>query len=362
LSDESYIQLAIEIAKKGVGKVSPNPLVGAVIIKNDRIIGAGFHEKYGENHAEINAINSAKENLEGATLYINLEPCSHFGKTPPCVDQIIQKKIKRVVIGTLDMNPLTSGKGVKKLKAAGIEVKVGILEKECTSLNKAFFKYIIKKIPYISIKAAQTLDGKIADLNGGSKWISSASSRKYVHELRSKYDAVLVGSGTVKKDNPSLTVRLVEGRNPRRVILDTNLNLKTTYRIFSKNSDKNLIIITSVSSLGKNRKINKLRQLGAQIVFTKENENGQIDLKKAMEELAKIQISSILVEGGSEVITSLLEQKLYDDILVFISPKILGEGKPAIGSLGIKSIHKALQLNIERFEKIGDDLLIELKK
>jgi diaminohydroxyphosphoribosylaminopyrimidine deaminase / 5-amino-6-(5-phosphoribosylamino)uracil reductase len=260
------------------------------------------------------------------------------------------------------MNPLTSGKGVKKLKAAGIEVKVGILEKECTSLNKIFFKYIIKKIPYISIKAAQTLDGKIADLKWRIKWISSASSRKYVHQLRSKYDAVLVGAGTVKKDNPSLTVRLVEGRNPRRIILDTHLTLKTSYRIFSKNIDKNLIIITSVSSLSKNRKINKLRQLGAQIIFTKENESGKIDLKKAMEELAKIQISSVLVEGGSEVITSFLEQKLYDDVLVFISPKILGEGKPAIGSLGIKSIHKALQLNIEKFEKIGDDLLLELKK
>jgi diaminohydroxyphosphoribosylaminopyrimidine deaminase/5-amino-6-(5-phosphoribosylamino)uracil reductase len=362
LSDESYIQLALEIAKKGMGKVSPNPLVGAVIIKNDRIIGAGFHEKYGENHAEINAINSARENLEGSTLYINLEPCAHFGKTPPCVDEIIKNKIKRVVIGTLDVNPITSGKGVKKLKSAGIEVKVGVLEKECIKLNKAFFKYITKKIPYISIKAAQTLDGKIADLNGASRWISSTQSRKYVHNLRSKYDAVLVGSGTIKKDNPALTVRLVEGRNPKRVILDTSLTLKTSYRIFSRNTDKNLIIVTSKNSRSKPRKINILKKLGVQLVFARENEEGQLDLKSVLEELAKIEITSVLIEGGSELITSLIMQKLFDDILIFVSPRLLGEGKPVTGNLGIRSIHKALQLNIENYEKIGDDLFIELRK
>ncbi len=362
MSDESYIQLALEIAKKGIGKVSPNPLVGAVIIKNDRIIGAGFHEKFGENHAEINAINSARESIEGSTLYINLEPCSHFGKTPPCVDKLIECKIKRVVIGTLDMNPLTSGKGVKKLKSAGIDVKVGVLEKECVKLNKAFFKYITKKVPYVSIKAAQTLDGKIADLNGASRWISCSQSRKYVHGLRARYDAVLVGSGTVKKDNPSLTVRLVEGRNPKRIILDTGLNLKTTYRIFSKNTDKNLIVVTSKNSINKTRKVQKLRQLGAQLVFAKENESGLLDLKNVLEQLAKIQIASVLVEGGTELITSLIAQKLYDDILIFISPKVLGEGKSVTGNLGIRSIHNAFQLNIENYQKIGDDLLVELKK
>ena len=362
MSDESYIQLAIEIAKKGIGKVSPNPLVGAVIIKNERIIGAGYHEKFGEAHAEINAINSARESLEGSTLYINLEPCSHFGKTPPCVDKIIESKIKRVVIGTLDMNPITSGKGVKKLKSAGIEVKVGVLDKECVKLNKAFFKYITKKMPYVSIKAAQTIDGKIADLNGASKWISCTQSRKYVHNLRAGYDAVLVGAGTVKKDNPSLTVRLVEGRNPKRIILDTGLNLKTTYRIFSRNSDKNLIVVTSKNSQSKIRKTNTLRQLGVQLVYAKENESGQLDLKSVLEELAKVQISSILVEGGSELITSFISQKLYDDIFLFISPRMLGEGKPVTGNLGIRSIHKALQFNIENYTKIGDDLLLELKK
>ena len=196
MTDESYIQLALEIAKKGIGEVSPNPLVGCILVKDDRIIGAGYHEKFGANHAEINAIENAKELVEGSTLFINLEPCSHFGKTPPCVDKIIEKKIKRVVIGTLDMNPIVSGNGVKKLKSAGIEVKVGVLEKECVNLNKFFFKYITNKIPYISLKAAQTLDGKIADTKGRSQWISSMQSRKYVHHLRANYDAVLIGAGT----------------------------------------------------------------------------------------------------------------------------------------------------------------------
>ncbi len=191
MTDESYIRLAIEIAKKGAGRVSPNPLVGAVVVKNERILGAGFHEKFGGKHAEINAIEKAKESIEGATLFVNLEPCSHYGKTPPCVDRIISEKIKRVVIGTLDMNPLTSGIGVKKLKSAGIDVKVGILENECIGLNKFFFKYITKKLPYVSLKSAQTIDGRIADKSGESAWISSLQSRKYVHSLRAQYDAVL---------------------------------------------------------------------------------------------------------------------------------------------------------------------------
>ena len=196
MADESYIQLTIEIAKKGEGSVSPNPLVGCVVTKNNKIIGAGYHRKFGEEHAEINAINSATESLEGSTLFVNLEPCSYYGKTPPCVDRIIKEKIKRVVIGTLDTNPIISGNGVKALKKAGLEVKVGVLEKECLELNKFFFKYISKKLPYVTLKAAQTLDGMIADLNNYSEWISSEQSRKHIHSLRAKYDAVLIGSET----------------------------------------------------------------------------------------------------------------------------------------------------------------------
>jgi len=362
LTDESYIKLVLEIAKKGTGKVSPNPLVGCIIIKNDRIIGAGFHEKFGANHAEVNAIQKAGSNVEGATLYTNLEPCSHFGKTPPCVNLIIEKKIKRVVIGTLDMNPLISGKGVKKLKSAGIEVKVGVLENECIELNNFFFKYVTKKLPYVTLKAAQTIDGKIADKSGDSAWISSTQSRQYVHKLRAKYDAVLIGAGTVIKDDPKLTVRLVEGRNPKRIILDTDLSLKLNHKIFTKNSDKNLIIITSKKNLGKKRRINKLRSLGIKVLYAKDEGDNKLNLKSILRELYKEGIASVLVEGGNQVFTSFVKENLFDDMLTFISPRILGCGIPVFGNLGIKRLQKSLKVKIKSVEKISDDILVEFCK
>ena len=362
MTDESYIKLAIEIAKKGDGKVSPNPMVGCIIVKNDRIIGAGFHEKFGLNHAEVNAIEKAGKNAEGATLYTNLEPCSHFGKTPPCVELIISSKIKKVVIGTLDMNPQISGKGVKKLKAAGIETKVGFLENECIELNKFFFKYITKKLPYVTLKAAQTIDGKIADKAGESSWISSVPSRKYVHSLRARYDAVLIGAGTVEKDDPKLTVRLAEGRNPKRIILDPGLDLNLNHKIFGRNSDKNLIVIASKKSIGKKRRINKLNSLGVTLLFAKEEKDDRINLKNALKELYKIGIASVLVEGGSQVFTSFIKGNLFDDMLTFISPKILGCGIPIVNNIGIKQLQKSLKLKINNVEKIGDDVLVEFYK
>lgn len=362
MSDESYIQLAIEIAKKGKGYVSPNPLVGCVIVKDNRIISAGYHEKFGGAHAEINAINKSKEDLEGSSLYINLEPCSHYGKTPPCVDKIIEKKIKKVVVGTNDLNPLVSGKGIRKLKSAGIDVKVGVLENECIELNKFFFKYITKKIPYVTLKAAQTLDGKIADNAGDSKWISSLESRKYVHSLRSTYDAVLVGTGTVKKDNPELTVRLSEGRNPKRIIIDTDLKLSRKLKLFSYNKDANLIILTSKKNLNKKRKIQNLLSQNVKVLFIKEDNNGKLNLKSVLKELGKNEIASLLVEGGSELFTSFVKKLLFDNIYLFVSPKLMGKGIPLIGNIGKKNIRSALKLEIKSFEKTGDDLLIELIK
>lgn len=362
MSDESYIQLALEIAKKGKGYVSPNPLVGCVLVKNNKIISAGYHEKFGASHAEINAINRSKEDVEGSTLYVNLEPCIHYGKTPPCVDKIIEKKIKKVVIGTNDLNPLVSGKGIRKLKSAGIDIKAGILEKECIELNKFFFKYITKKIPYVTLKAAQTLDGKIADYSGDSKWISSLESRKYVHQLRANYDAVLVGTGTVKKDDPELTVRLSEGRNPKRIIIDTNLKLSGRQKLFSNNKDSNLIVLTSKKSSDKKRKIKNLLSKNIKILFIKEDDNGKLNLKNILKELGKIGISSLLVEGGSELFTSFFKKLLFDDIFLFVSPKLMGKGVPLIGDIRKKNIRSALKLQIKNAEKTGDDLLIELIK
>ena len=287
MADESYIQLTIEIAKKGEGSVSPNPLVGCVIIKDNRIIGAGYHQKFGEDHAEINAINSSAESLEGSTLYVNLEPCSHFGKTPPCVDRIIKEKVKRVVIGTLDINPLVSGNGVKALKKAGIEVKVGVLEKECIELNKFFFKFITNKLPYVTLKAAQTLDGMIADKNNYSEWISSSESRKYVHWLRARYDAVLIGSETARIDNPKLTVRMVEGRNPYRVVLDSSLKLKSDLNLFKINSDNKTIVITSEKNKSKLKKINQLEKLGVKVLFAKSDTLWKNAIKKCVKRISK---------------------------------------------------------------------------
>ncbi|HSD64262.1 MAG TPA: bifunctional diaminohydroxyphosphoribosylaminopyrimidine deaminase/5-amino-6-(5-phosphoribosylamino)uracil reductase RibD [Ignavibacteriaceae bacterium] len=361
MTDESYIQLALEIARKGIGAVSPNPLVGCILVKDDRIIGAGYHEKFGANHAEINAIENAKESVDGSTLFINLEPCSHFGKTPPCVEKIIDNKIKKVVIGTLDMNPLVSGNGVKKLKSAGIDVKVGVLEKECIDLNKFFFKYITNKIPYVTLKAAQTLDGKIADLNGGSRWISSMESRKFVHHLRANYDAVLVGAGTVEKDNPSLTVRLTDGRNPRRIILDNALNLNIEKRLFAKNNDHKTILVTSKDNENK-KKVKNLKSIGVKVLFARTDKDGNLNLKSVLKELAKNQIASVLVEGGSRIFSSFIKCGLYDDIYLFISPKIIGSGIPVVENIGVKSIKKTLKVKIKNYECKGEDLMLKLEK
>lgn len=362
MADESYIQLTIEIAKKGEGSVSPNPLVGCVITKNNRIIGAGYHQKFGEEHAEINAINSTSETLEDSTLYVNLEPCSHHGKTPPCVERIIKEKIKRVVIGTLDINPLVSGNGVKALKKAGIDVKVGVLEKECIELNKFFFKYISEKLPYVTLKAAQTLDGMIADKNNHSEWISCGEARKHVHWLRARYDAVLIGSETARLDNPKLTVRMVEGRNPFRVVLDSNLKLKSELNLFKNNSDNKTIVVTSEKNKSRLKKIDQLEKLGVKVLFIKSDTHGRIQLKSVLKELSKQHITSVFVEGGSKIYSSFVKQNLFDDIYLFVSPKILGCGLNTFSEFKSNKLGDAAKLNIRRTQKIGDDLLIELVK
>lgn len=359
MADQSYVQLTLELAKRGIGQVSPNPLVGCVITRNDKIIGAGFHTKYGDDHAEINAINSSQESLEGSTLYVNLEPCSHYGKTPPCVERIIREKIKRVVIGTLDMNPLVSGNGVKKLKNAGVQVKVGVSEKECEELNKFFFKFITKKIPFVTLKAAVTLDGKIADAKLQSEWISSGESRKYVHTLRNKYDAVLIGANTALIDNPQLTVRHIEGRNPWRVILDPKLSLPLDLKIFKKNYDKRTIVVISELGLKKKRKLAGLEKSGVKVITVNKQNNNLTDLNSLLKELAKLNITSILVEGGSKLLTSFIKRKLFDELILFISPKLIGKGLPLVHNLGIKSINKTLNLKLKKCEVLADDIVAE---
>lgn len=362
MTDESYIQLAIELAKKAEGYVSPNPLVGCVIVRDNKILAAGYHKKFGEDHAEINALNSATESLEGSTLFVNLEPCNHHGKTPPCVDRIILEKIKKVVIGTLDINPLVSGSGVKALKKAGVDVRVGVLENECLELNKFFFKYISKKLPYVTLKAAQTLDGQIADINYYSEWITGEQSRKYVHALRSKYDAILIGSSTAQKDDPNLTVRMVEGRNPYRIVLDSKLKLPLNLNIITNNKDQKTILITLAENRTKKNKLKKIEQLGVRIIFVKPDDKGRINLKSALKEVRKIGITSVLVEGGAKIYSAFLNQNLFDDIMLFVSPKILGSGIQTFGEISSNSLKDAVKLKIKKSEKLDEDILLHLTK
>lgn len=355
---EKYIQRCIELAKKGKGHVSPNPLVGCVIVKNGKVIADGYHKKFGSNHAEVNAINTAlskRINLKDSTIFVNLEPCVHFGKTPPCVDKIIEHKIREVVIGTKDPNRLVAGKGINKLKKNKIKVTSGVLEAECLELNKFYFKHMKKGFPYITLKAAQTIDGKIAELSGDSKWISSTESRKYVHRLRSKYDAVLVGRNTVEKDNPELTVRLVKGRNPYRIVIDKGLVLNLNNNLFSDEFTEKTIIITSVEPgefLTRYCEQKKIRVVKAK------SANGIINLKDAMKKLSKLGISSVLVEGGAFTFTEFIKQKVVDEILFFTSSKILGKG--------LSTFKTDLPIDLPKFKSInskisGKDIFIDIK-
>ena len=353
------MKLAVRLASRGMGKTSPNPVVGAVIVKDGRIIGKGYHRYFGGNHAEVNAIQSTREDLRGATMYVTLEPCSHYGKTHPCVDVIINQRLGRVVIGSLDPNPQVKGKGVKKLKQQGIETGIGILEEECRSLNEAHFKLMTFGLPLVAVKFAQTLDGRIATATGDSKWISSPESRKLAHKLRARSDAVMVGVGTILKDDPELTVRLVKGRNPARVILDSALRIPLEAKALAEQEKAATIIATTAKAEGD--KISRLRNMGIEVLIVPEDEQGEVNLRHLLETLGQRGISSVLVEGGAGIITSLLKLKLADKLVVFIAPKIMGKGIEAVGELGVKDVGQALPLVFTRTYRVGEDLVIEAR-
>jgi diaminohydroxyphosphoribosylaminopyrimidine deaminase/5-amino-6-(5-phosphoribosylamino)uracil reductase len=356
VTDEELIKKTLKLAENGRGQVSPNPMVGAFLVKDDKIVGEGFHQVFGGKHAEVVALDRAGEGLEGETLYVNLEPCSHYGKQPPCVDRIVESGVKRVVIGTQDPNPLVNGKGIDLLRNHGIDVRVGVLENECRALNEAYFKHVVRGLPLTTLKIAQTLDGKIATNNGDSQWITSERARRYVHKMRSQNDAVLVGIGAVLSDDPELTVRLVKGVNPKRVILDSNLRMPLNARLLSGPLVYKTIIATTLNASWE--KIKSIEEGGATVWVIESNAEGRVDLPTLWKKLGQEGIASVLVEGGSQVFSACLKAKLVDKIAVFIAPKILGDGLNAIQHLEIKDLDHSINLRDFRKQQIGDDVLL----
>ncbi|MEG2353900.1 MAG: bifunctional diaminohydroxyphosphoribosylaminopyrimidine deaminase/5-amino-6-(5-phosphoribosylamino)uracil reductase RibD [Clostridium sp.] len=356
--DKKYMKLALELAKKGCGSVSPNPLVGAVIVKDNRIIGEGYHEIYGGNHAEVNAFTNSSESVDGATIYVTLEPCSHYGKTPPCVDKIIEKNISKVVIGTLDPNPIVSGCGMKKLRDAGINVEVGVLEEECIRINEIFMKYIVKKTPFVVMKIAMSLDGKIATSSGESKWISGEDSRRRVHELRGELSAIMVGVNTIIKDDAELTSRIEGSKNPIRIVVDSTLRIPIESRIIKSINKSRLIIATTNKATVE--RINILEEKGAEVLILKDK-NGRVDLQELMINLGELQIDSILLEGGSILNYSALESSIVDKVQIYIAPKIIGgeQAKTPVSGEGVTLLKDAFKVRDLKTRFIGEDIFIE---
>jgi len=357
--DNKFMQRALDIAFGGSGFVNPNPLVGAVIVKDGKIIGEGYHEKFGEAHAEINAINNASGDVSGASLYVSLEPCSHQGKTPPCTDRIIHEKFKRVIIGMKDPNRQVNGRGIQKLMDAGIDVTTGVLEDKARKLNEVFIKQITTKKPFVVLKTAMSLDGKIASYSGDSRWISNEQSRKMVHELRHRYAGIMVGVSTVIQDDPLLTDRS-DSKNkshPVRIIVDSRGRTPLHSKILDVRQAPTILAITSKTPVSF---VNKVNDLGVKTMVCPENQQG-VDLRFLTGALSKLGIDSILLEGGSTLNFSALTSGIVDKVFSFISPKIIG-GQTAlspVGGQGIKKINEAVRLNIENVKQIKDDVLIE---
>lgn len=356
---EKYMKKCISLARKGEGRVSPNPLVGAVILdKNGKIAGTGWHQKYGEVHAEVNAVKMAEKNnidIKGGTIFVSLEPCSHYGKTPPCVDLIIAKGIKKAVIGCVDPNPIVAGRGIQKLKQAGIEVVTGVLEDECKKLNEIFIKNQLEQKPFIAIKTAVTLDGKIASKTGSSKWITSSKAREYVQKLRNKYDAILTGSGTVLADDPSLTSRMKNGRNPIRVVIDSKALTSPDSKVFYNDGTKVFLAVfeaTDTSKYPQNVEI---------IKCPKNPESKKLDHNFLTQKLYEKGIRSILIEAGGVLNAAFIKAGLCDRLYQFSAPKILGDkdAKNFVEGFNIADINDCVQLKIERVKIFEPDVLIE---
>ncbi|MFH2027612.1 MAG: bifunctional diaminohydroxyphosphoribosylaminopyrimidine deaminase/5-amino-6-(5-phosphoribosylamino)uracil reductase RibD [Nanoarchaeota archaeon] len=353
ISHKNYIEQAIKLAVKGKGTVSPNPLVGSLIVKRGKIVGQGYHKKCGQDHAEVIALKQAGKKAKDGILYVTLEPCSHWGKTPPCTERIVEAGIREVVIGMKDPNPAVNG--YEELKLRGIKTRIGMQEDECKKINEPYIKWMKTKKPFVVVKAAMSLDGKIATRTGDSKYITSKEALKFFDELRSEYDSVIVGSQTVLKDDPQLTVRLFKGRNPMKIVVDSTLKIPLNSHII-KNEPNRLIVATSKSA--SKTKMKQLQQKGVNVLVINTIKS-KIDIKELMKELGKREICSILVEGGAELNAEIIKSQVADKVLFFISPKFIGDGLGALGDLGINQVDKSIKLKNLEYKKIGKDMLVE---
>jgi diaminohydroxyphosphoribosylaminopyrimidine deaminase/5-amino-6-(5-phosphoribosylamino)uracil reductase len=355
-AERRYMRMACRLALKAAGRTSPNPMVGAVLVRDGKIIATGYHKAAGTDHAEIVALKRAGKRARGATLFINLEPCSHFGRTPPCTRALITAGVKSVVAGIKDPNPRVAGRGFRELKRAGITVRAGLLEAECRALNEAFVKYMTRGVPFVTLKLAASLDGKIATATGDSHWISGEESRHIVHRLRDRVDAVLVGSGTVIADDPQLTCRMKGGRNPWRVVLDRRLRVSPAAQLLRQRDPEKTLIITSRRAPA--RRAQALEAPGARVLRVAER-NGKLRWRAILKKLASLGIQSILIEGGAAIAASALKEKGVDKILFFYAPKLIGgDGRAMIDGLGIRLANRALKLNRFAVTRSGDDLMV----
>jgi len=355
--DEVFMQRALDLAAKALGRTSPNPAVGAVIVRGGRVIGEGFHRRAGLPHAEVEALQRVNGTVRGATLYVNLEPCAHHGRTPPCAEALIAAGLKRVVVGIVDPNPLVRGRGLRRLRQAGIAVTTGILREECERLNEDFAVFIRTGRPLVTLKLAASLDGRIATASGDSHWISGERSRRLVHELRNRVDAVLVGAETVRVDDPQLTCRVRGGRDPLRVILDGRLTISPAARVCTQRSTAPTLVVTTAES-GQGEKKRLLEQQGVEILCLP-GDHGRVSLRPLLEALGRRGVKHVLIEGGGQVAAAALAEGVVDKVLFFYGPLLLGsESRPMIGPLGIDRVAAGLKLHTIGLDRLGDDVLV----
>lgn len=358
MQDENYMQRAIQLAQQGVGWVSPNPLVGAVIVKDGQVIGEGYHARCGEAHAERNALANCRTDPQGATIYVTLEPCCHYGRTPPCTQAILETGISRVVVGSRDPNPLVAGKGLAILQEAGLTVCEGVLGKDCEALNEVFFHYIRTKKPYVVLKYAMTMDGKIAATTGASQWITGEGARRRVHEDRHRYRGILVGVGTVLADDPQLTCRIPNGRNPLRIVCDSQLRTPLHAQLVRTAKEIPTLLATCCAD---EEKLTPYRQSGCEILSLPCAEDGHLDLKTLLSSLGERQVDSLLVEGGATLNWSFLQHGLVQKLQCYLAPKLFGgaAAKSPIGGIGVPHPDQAFPLSSPRITPLGRDLLLE---